>query len=144
MKSLIFAAATAASLAAAASAQETAPAAAEGIGEVATTTVEMTFVTPTEADFLASRLMGTNIRNAENDSIGEIDDLIIRDGTDLTGVVVSVGGFLGIGERHVVVDPSTITLTADADGMGWMAMANTTREALEQAPEFEYEGVLAE
>lgn len=97
MKSLIIAAATAASLAAAAaSAQETAPAADEGVGEVATTTIEMTFVTPTEADFLASRLMGTNIRNAEDESIGEIDDLVVRDGTELTGVVVSVGGFLGL------------------------------------------------
>ena len=56
--------------------------------------------------------------------------------------MVSVGGFLGMGEHHVVVDPGTITINADEGGEGWTAMANTTREALEQAPEFEYEGGL--
>ena len=38
----------------------------------------------------------------------------------------------------MVVDPSTISIAADGDG--WIATANTTREALEAAPEFEYEG----
>jgi hypothetical protein len=138
MKTLAIATALATILAGAAGAQTAEPAQ-EGVTEVDRTTMEMTFVTPGEADFLASRLLGTNITNMEDESIGEIEDLVIRNGNELTGLVVSVGGFLGIGERHVVVDPNTITISADADGDGWMATANTTREALEAAPEFDYE-----
>jgi hypothetical protein len=138
MKILAIATALATILAGAAGAQTAEPAQ-EGVTEVDRTTMEMTFVTPSEADFLASRLLGTNITNMEDESIGEIEDLVIRNGNELTGLVVSVGGFLGIGERHVVVDPNTITISADADGDGWMATANTTREALEAAPEFDYE-----
>lgn len=138
MKHLIIAAAVASLVAGAASAQTAEPAQ-QGVTAIDSTTVEMTFVTPSEADFLATRLMGTNITNMQDESIGEIEDLIIRNGNELTGLVVSIGGFLGIGERHVVVDPSTVSITADADGESWLATANTTREALEATPEFEYE-----
>ena len=139
MKYLIVAAASLLAGAAGAQTAEPAQTGQQGVTEVDTATVEMTFVTPTEADFLATRLIGTNITNTEGESIGEIDDMIIRNGNELTGLVVSVGGFLGIGERHVVVDPSTVAITADGDD--WAATANTTREALEAAPEFEYDAV---
>jgi hypothetical protein len=112
----------------------------DGMTAVETDTVELTFVTPTDADFIATDLIGADIHNMDNESIGEIEDFVIRDGTELTGVVVSVGGFLGLGERHVVVDPGTITLRQAEDATGWTAMANTTREALEAAPAFEYKG----
>lgn len=124
------------SLSAAAATAQTAETPAEGVTEVETTTTEMTFVTAGEADFLASRMLGTDIMNAENETIGEIEDLVIRNGSELTGLVVSVGGFLGMGERYVVVDPASINIAADGDE--WMATTNTSREAIEAAPAFEY------
>jgi hypothetical protein len=135
MNSLITTVAAASLLAGAASAQTAAPAT-EGVTEMEAATTEMTFVTTTEADFLASRLLGTDIINAQDETIGEIEDLIIRNGNELTGLVIGVGGFLGLGERYVVVDPKSVTLAADGDA--WVGTANTTREALEAAPEFEY------
>ena len=95
------------------------------------------FVTTTDADLLASRLIGTSVSNREGETIGDVTDLIIRDGNQLTGIVVSVGGFLGIGERLVVLDPSSITFSADGDSL--TATTDARREALEVAPEFKPE-----
>jgi hypothetical protein len=77
----------------AAQAADPAPAAgSEGVTAVETGSVELTFVTPTDADFVATELIGADIHNMDDEAIGEIEDFVIRDGTDLTGVVVSVGG----------------------------------------------------
>jgi hypothetical protein len=134
MKSLCIAAALSL-LAAGAGAQAT-PGAAER-GEVNPDDAEKVFVTPDTNDFLASRIIGTPVLNLQDETIGDVVDLIVRDGHELTGVVVGVGGFLGLGERHVVIDPSSITFSADGDR--WTATTDARRETLEAAPEFEYE-----
>ena len=59
-------------------------------------------MTSTDA-FRASKLIGTNVKNNDGDTIGEVDDLIISSGNQMLQAVLSVGGFLGIGERHVTV-----------------------------------------
>lgn len=94
---------------------------------------ERAFVTVTDADHLATRLIGTSVTNAEDETIGEVHDLILR-GTELTGIVVSVGGFLGVGDRLVVLDPSAIAFTADGDTL--TATTDARRETLEVTPEF--------
>lgn len=94
------------------------------------------FVAVKPADFMASRLIGSNVYNNQNESLGEIQDLVIDNGRTITGVVVSVGGFLGIGDSYVVLDPSTIVLN-EKDG-NWRAFVDTTKETLKNAPKFKY------
>src|SRR5690242_3596743 len=54
-------------------------------------------------EWRASKLKGLNVYNANNDKIGDIDELIIdRDGR-VAAVVVGAGGFLGMGEHDVAV-----------------------------------------
>lgn len=134
MKSL-FAAAALSLIAAGAGAQQ-APGTA-GRAEVNPDDAEKVFVTPGAADLLASRLIGASVSNRQGETIGEVEDLIVGDGSQLTGVVVGVGGFLGLGERHVVIDPSGIAFSADGDS--WSATTDASREALEVAPEFKYD-----
>ena len=51
----------------------------------------------------ASQLSGVEIYNDRNEEIGEISEVLIdRDGS-VKAVVISVGGFLGMGERNVAV-----------------------------------------
>ena len=133
MKSLLIAAALSL-VAAGAGAQQTPPVDRTDANPDADKSV---FVTTTDADLLASRLIGTSVSNREGETIGDVTDLIIRDGNQLTGIVVSVGGFLGIGERLVVLDPSGITFSADGDSL--TATTDARREALEVAPEFKPE-----
>ncbi len=52
---------------------------------------------------LGSDLRGTRIYGANNENIGEVDDILIdRDGR-IAALLVGVGGFLGIGEKNVAI-----------------------------------------
>lgn len=68
------------------------------------------FVTAKPTDVLSYNLVGLSILNGDNTNIGEIKDLIISDG-QLSGYIVSVGGFLGVGEKYVVVSPEAVDIT---------------------------------
>ena len=88
---------------------------------------------------LSGHIDDLDVRNAANEEVGEIEDAVISQGR-IVGYVVSVGGFLGVGDRNVVVDPSLITITYNTGGNRWEARINATREQLQGAPEFKYEG----
>ena len=47
----------------------------------------------------ASKLVGVDLYNEQNENIGEVDDVIIDPSGKVDGVIVSVGGFLGMGEH---------------------------------------------
>ena len=69
------------------------------------------------------------------DSIGEVDDLLLDATGKVRAVLVDVGGFLGIGERTVALDMTTLTLLADEAGARFVTVA-ATRPMLEGAPEY--------
>jgi len=99
-------------------------------------TVAIKFVTVKPADFMSSRLVGANVYNNQNETVGEIEDLVIDNGKTVSGLVVGVGGFLGMGESYVVLDPSTVVLNQQ-DGK-WRAYVDTTKDNLKNAPKFTY------
>ncbi len=51
----------------------------------------------------ASELNGANVYNDQGTVIGTINDMLISDDGKVQTVVISVGGFLGIGTRYVAV-----------------------------------------
>lgn len=69
------------------------------------------------------------------DSIGEVDDLLLDATGKVRAVLVDVGGFLGIGERTVALDMTTLTLLTDEAGARFVTVA-ATRPMLEGAPEY--------
>lgn len=95
------------------------------------------YVTPGETDFVVSSIINANVKNNQNETIGEVKDIVIRS-NQLEGIVVAVGGFLGVGERYVVVDPSTVHMSV-VNGT-WRISTNATKDSLKSAPEFKYEG----
>jgi hypothetical protein len=98
-----------------------------------------TFVTAQPTDVLSSNLIGLNVTNPGKEEIGEIKDIVISNGR-LAGYIVSVGGFLGIGEHYVVVAPSAVQVNYTEDDKKWTAVMNATKDQLKAAPEFKYEG----
>jgi sporulation protein YlmC with PRC-barrel domain len=90
------------------------------------------------ADMRMSKLIGTEIRNLQDENVGEIEDIILENGTTMRAIIVGVGGFLGLGERYVAVDPSSITISRNQDG-DVEAVLNSTREDLRNAPEFRFD-----
>ncbi|MXQ12873.1 PRC-barrel domain-containing protein [Microvirga makkahensis] len=62
------------------------------------------FMTQMQASqVMASDLIGTRVVSANNESIGDINDVIVDRNGQVMAVVVGVGGFLGIGEKDVAV-----------------------------------------
>ncbi len=55
-------------------------------------------------------------------------------------MILSVGGFLGIGERYVVVTSAAVKIVYSENDKKWSATMDTTKDALKAAPEFKYEG----
>lgn len=102
--------------------------------QVKTATVQFITLQPTAA--VTSRILGTKVTNAQNESVGDIADLVIVDGKTVSAVILGVGGFLGIGERYVAVSPESVVLTRDGDG--WKATVAATKDELSKAPAFDY------
>jgi len=92
------------------------------------------------SDALASNLVGLDVNNAANEDIGEIEDLVLDSSMKVKGLVLSVGGFLGLGDRYVVVPPSAVKVTFDGTAKEWKGTSTLTREQLKAMPEFKYEG----
>jgi sporulation protein YlmC with PRC-barrel domain len=89
-----------------------------------------------EEEMLVSNLMGTQVYTGENESLGEINDVLLAEDGGLKAVVVGVGGFLGIAERDVAMPWEALEVSRDQDG-DLLLRLDVSREQLENAPEFE-------
>ena len=56
-----------------------------------------------QGDWRASKVVGLNVYNDDNSSIGSINDLLTDKGGNIKAVVIGVGGFLGVGTHLVAV-----------------------------------------
>lgn len=93
-------------------------------------------MTSTEA-FRTSKLIGTNVKNNDGDTIGEMEDLIISSGDQMLQAILSVGGFLGIGERHVAIPFKDLKVTHVNNNPEVFYQA--TKAELEGMPKFSYD-----
>lgn len=89
-------------------------------GTMGTTTQDMTGASSGNATYLTEQaenhisvndFMGQPIYTADNQSIGDINDLLVEEDGGIVAAVVGVGGFLGIGEKNVAVPFENITIT---------------------------------
>ena len=115
------------------------------LAQTATTTTTTTGMAPADAKFstvakdemFSSKLKGLNITNQANETVGEITDLAFKN-DKIAAMILSVGGFLGMGERYVAVSPASVNVKYDEKNSKWVATMNTTKDALKAAPEFKY------
>jgi len=98
---------------------------------------EATFATVSKDEMFSSKLKGLNVVNQKDETVGEITDLAIKN-HEVDALILSVGGFLGMGEHYVAVSPSSVNVRYDEKNNKWLASMNTTKEALKAAPEFKY------
>ena len=55
-----------------------------------------------------SKMIGLNVYNEQNEKLGDINEIILDKDGKVLGYVVGVGGFLGMGEHDILVEPSKI------------------------------------
>ena len=85
------------------------------------------------AGYRASKVVGSSVVNDANQTIGKIDDLLVtRDGKE-PYAVLSVGGFLGMGTRLVVIRYDSLKF---ADNK--IVLPGGTKDGLKMLPAFEY------
>ena len=99
-----------------------------------------TFVSVPNADELSSKLIGLDIYNNDKKDIGQIKDIALTANGRSQAYIVSVGGFLGLGEHHIAVNPSAVKITYNDSDKKWHASMNATTDQLKSAPEFKYSG----
>jgi hypothetical protein len=114
-----------------------APALAEDAKTPGMASAEAKFSTVAKDEMFSSTLKGLNVHNQKDQSVGEIADVAIKN-QQIDALILSVGGFLGVGEHYVAVSPSSIDISYDSKNDNWLASMNTTKEALMAAPEFKY------
>ena len=85
------------------------------------------------AGYRASKVIGSSVVNDANETIGTIDDLLVSLDGKQPYAVLSIGGFLGMGTRLVVV-PYDLLKFADNK----VILPGGTKEGLKMLPEFKY------
>jgi hypothetical protein len=83
--------------------------------------------------YRVSKVVGSTVLNEANETVGTIDDLIVTPSEKVPFAVLSVGGFLGMGTKYVVV-PCNALQVQDKK----MVLAGATKDSLKALPEFKY------
>ena len=121
-----------------------------------------------QGQWRSSKLIGVNVYNANNESLGEINELLLDQSGKIQAAVIGVGGFLGMGQRDIKVEMSklkfvdepmktssttttttgaanrpaaTTTTTTTADHKWYpdhAVLAGATKDQLKGMPEFKY------
>ena len=81
-----------------------------------------------------SKVVGASVYNDQNQSVGSIDDMLMSDNDHKADtVVISVGGFLGMGSKLVSVPFDQLKIENDK-----IVMPGATKASLEGMPEYHY------
>ena len=103
----------------------------------------------------ASKLIGVNVYNAQNEKLGDINELIVDSSGRIAGAVIGVGGFLGMGEHDVMVPMDRLRFSNEAGknttgaasnnnssaGKQWYpdrAVLSANKDQLKAMPQFKY------
>ncbi len=92
--------------------------------------------------WLASKFSGTDVIGDDNQKIGDVTDILFDKTGKIEAFIVSVGGFLGIGSKHVALAPTSFqVMPADTSGSGGPSYdrlkLSMTKDQLQQMASFE-------
>lgn len=81
----------------------------------------------------ASGLLGMEVRNNDNEKLGEIKDLVMDlNSGKVSYAVLAVGGFLGIGEKLIALPPASLRISDDKAHL----ILNADKARIQAAPGF--------
>ena len=83
----------------------------------------------------ASKLVGLNVYNQQNEKIGDISELITDQSGKLDIIVVGVGGFLGMGEHRVGLQWNQVKFVNEPARVATSSQPATTGAQSGQAPQ---------
>lgn len=83
--------------------------------------------------YRTSKVVGSAVVNEADEKVGTIDDLIVTPNDKVPFAVLSVGGFLGVGNKYVVVPYSALEVREKK-----MVLPGATKDSLKGLPDFKY------
>jgi PRC-barrel domain len=84
--------------------------------------------------YRVSKVVGSTVVNDANETVGTVDDLIVTPTATTPFAILSVGGFLGLGTKYVIV-PFTSLQVKDKTHM---ILPGATKDSLKELPEYKY------
>jgi uncharacterized protein YrrD len=81
-----------------------------------------------------SAIIGARVRNDARDTIGKIDDIYVDKDGAIKAVIVSVGGFLGVGAKDVAVKWGDLKFGREGDSL--VVTTGLNKEALQAMPDY--------
>jgi sporulation protein YlmC with PRC-barrel domain len=84
-------------------------------------------------DVRASKVIGASVYNDHDQKIGTVDELLMNSSHDVTKVVLSVGGFLGVDSKLVAVNIDQLQVKPDR-----IVMAGATKDGLTKMPTYKF------
>ncbi len=90
-----------------------------------------------ENTLLISNIYDQKVYDPSENKIGDIKDIMVDRSGVVRAVIVSVGGFLGMGEKDVAVPMDAVNVT-QRNNKSWLTM-NTTKDALKSATGFKFD-----
>ncbi len=87
-------------------------------------------------DMLASNLIGQSVVNSQDETVGDINDLVTDESGKVIAVLVGTGGFLGIGEKDVALGFDDLRFVRDENN-NIKVIANVSQETLASAPDYQ-------
>ena len=87
------------------------------------------------------RLVGSKAIGADGQAIGKVDDLLLDRDQRMVAVIVSVGGFLGMGSKSVALPAGRVDIS-QAYGDERVVKVDATKEELIAAPAFKTREVM--
>ena len=102
-------------------------------GAPQTVSIERVDVQKLAAGYRSSKIVGSPVVNDGNEKIGDVDDLLVEPSDSVLFAVLSVGGFLGMGERLVAVPFGSLQIAGNK-----VMPPGGTKDALTALPEFKY------
>ena len=90
----------------------------------------------TTGQISASKLLDETVMNEANESVGDVNDVLISSDGKIASVIVGVGGFLGMGEKNVALPFNNLKFARDNDN-DLVVTTNVTKESLQAAPAYD-------
>jgi len=98
---------------------------------------KMSFVSSQKPDqWLASKFKGTDVLGSDNQSIGDVSDILFDKSGKVEAFIVSVGGFLGVGAKEVALAPSSFDVVRGQNGAADKLKISATKDQLKDAQNF--------
>jgi len=83
--------------------------------------------------YRASKVIGSSVVNEAGDTVGKIDDIIVGPDGKAPFVVLSVGGFLGVGDKLVALPYEQMRTNGKK-----IVLPGATKDSLKSLPELKY------